>query len=417
MFRKFKHLLSEKKLKQIVSLYSSMILGVVFGVIVSVMNTRFLGPESFGNYKFIQSVYTFFAVILAFGFLVTTSKLLAEKKNDSIRKELIGSSILILSFIGVLFVLTILIFSGIQKSIFPTDMSALFIMLLPLFFFIPFLQGLENIFQGENRIYELSVYRILPQLFYISIILMLYKYERINLHTALIAHFCALGFVVLFSIFYLKPSFKNCKKYCKYILNENKLYGFNVYLGSVIGVASSQFGPLAISFFTGNNVDVGYFSLALTITMPLSFIPTVVGTTMFKEFANRNSISNKSTKATIAISTISLVLFVILVRHIITLLYSDKFLAVVEIAYIVAIGQIFHGFGNYYNRFLASKGQGKSMRDGAILVGITNISGFFLLIPNWGAIGAAITKLASGLVFLISMLYYYNRFKKHIIKS
>lgn len=412
MIKKVKSLLSDKKVKQVGSLYFSMILSIVFGVIVSIVNTRLLGPESFGDYKFIQSVYAFFAVILAFGFLVTVGKLLAEKKNDSIRKELIGSSIVILSIIGFVFLISILIFSVIQKNIFSTDMSALLIMLLPLFYFIPFLQGFENIYQGENRIYELSVFRVAPQILYVSTILLVYRFGVIDLQTALITHLSTIGAVILSSIYLIKPSFNNLKSNIKYILHENRLYGFNVYVGSVIGVASSQLAPLAISFFSDSNTDVGYFSLALTITMPLAFIPTVAGTTMFKEFANRNAVSKKSTKITLLISVFSLVMFVILIKPVIIGLYSKKFLAVINLTYIVAIGQVFYGFGNYYNRFLGSKGQGKSLRNGAIYVGLTNLIGYVILIPYYGAAGAAITQLISGLVFISSMLYYYGKFMK-----
>jgi len=134
--------------------------------------------------------------------------------------------------------------------------------------------------------------------------------------------------------------------------------------------------------------------------------------TMFKEFANRNAVSKKSTKITLLISVFSLVMFVILIKPVIIGLYSKRFLAVINLTYIVAIGQVFYGFGNYYNRFLGSKGQGKSLRNGAIYVGLTNLIGYVILIPYYGATGAAITQLISGLVFIISMLYYYSKFRK-----
>ena len=316
-----KLLFSNKRIKQISALYSSMIVGVLLGIIVSVMNTRFLGPEAFGDYKFIHSVYTFFSIILAFGFLVTVSKLLADKKNDKIRKELIGSSFVISSIIGIIFVTAIFAFAFVQKSFFAKDLSALFMMLSPLFFFIPFLRGFENIYQGENRIYELAIFRIAPQVFYIIIVLFLYKFNMINLQTALITQLSIFGLVVLSSICFLKPSFKNLKNTIKLILHENRLYGFNVYIGSVVGVASTQLGPLAISFFSdSSNIDVGFFSLALTITMPLALIPTVVGTTMFKEFANKNEISKKATQSTILISVLSLGIFALLVKPLIIVL-------------------------------------------------------------------------------------------------
>lgn len=404
--------LKNKKIRQILTLYGSMIIGIILGVGVSVLNTRILGAETFGDFKFIQSVYSFFTIIISFGYIVTATKLLAEKKNEAIRKELLGVSVIVTVILGIIFVVTMILFAFFQKSFFVTDLSKTFLFLAPLFFFVPFTLSFENVLQGENRIYELSIFRILPQILYIGAITVLYRFGIISLNTVVIIQLLSFGFASMAMIYVLKPKFSNLKSAYNLVLKENNKYGFQVYLGSIIGVASTQFGPIAISFFSKSNIDVGFYSLALTITMPLALIPTVVGTSMFKEFANRTEIPSKATKATILISLISLIIFLFIVKPVIILLYSVEFLKAVELAYIVAVGQIFHGFGNYYNRFLGSKGQGVFLRNGAIFVGIANILGFVFIVPFFGAEGAAYTKLSSGIVFIASMLFYYNKFKR-----
>ena len=131
-----------------------MILGILFGVIVSVVNTRILGPEIYGNFKFIQSVYSFIAVIISFGFVVTISKLIAEKRNNQIRQELVGSAVIISTVIGIAFVVIMIIFALVQDMFFSVDLKKEILIISPLFFFIPFVLGFENILQGENKIYE-----------------------------------------------------------------------------------------------------------------------------------------------------------------------------------------------------------------------------------------------------------------------
>lgn len=391
-----------------------MIIGIVFGILISVINTRFLGTEDFGNYKFIQSVYSFFIVIIAFGYVVTAGKLVAEKRNDNIRRELIGASIIITTLLGLIFIFAMIIFSFFQKSFFPTDLSYYFIFLSPLFFFMPFTQTFENILQGENKIYELAIYRLLPQLLYIAGIFILYKLNYISLKTAVTLQLSTYGIASIIMICFLRPRFSNLTQAYNLIILENKKYGFQVYIGSIVGVASTQFGPIAISFFSNDNIGVGFFSLAMTITMPLVLIPTVIGTSMFKEFANMDYIPKKATNITILLSIASLVAFIIIIKPVILFLYSVEFIGTVKLAYIVAVGQMFHGFGNYYNRFLGSKGQGRYLRNGAISVGIANILGFVFLVPFMGATGAAVTKLFSGIIFTISMLYYYKKFRMMI---
>jgi len=409
--------LQSKKVKQILILYSSMIIGIVLGVVVSVFNTRFLGVEAFGDFKFIQSVYSFFAIIISFGYVVTASKILAEKKNDSIRKELMGTSIIITCLLGFIFIVVMLLFSVVQKNFFTTDLSALLLILSPLFFFVPFAQSIENILQGENRIFELAVYRLVPQILYVAGIIFLYEKGYVNLKNVIFMQMITLGLATIALIYFLKPKFSNFRKMFELIAIENKEYGVHVYLGSIIGVASTQLGPIAISFFSSDNISVGYFSLALTITMPLVLIPTVVGTSMFKEFANMDRMPAKATKATIIISLISLLIFLLTVKPLIILLYSKEYLNAVDLSYIVALGQILHGFGNYYNRFLGSKGQGVFLRNGAISVGIANVLGFILIVPFIGAYGAAVTKLVSGIVYIASMLIYYKKYTNVLEKT
>jgi O-antigen/teichoic acid export membrane protein len=412
MISNFKNLFKQKRVKQISVLYVSMIMGIAFGVVISVVNTRLLGPEIYGDYKFIHSVYSFFTIIIGFGFLSSVGKMLAEKKNESIRDELIGSSILITLGLGVLFSFTIIIFSFFQSYFFAKDLSKVFLILSPLLFFAPFTKYFENIFQGDNKIYELAVFRQLPQLIYVVSVLLLAKFGILTLITAMVAQLSSFAVVEVLLVIRLKPKFVNLRRNISVIFTDTKRYGYHVYVGTVFGVASTSFAPIVLSYFSESNVNVGYFSLALTITAPLMMIPSVVGTAMFKQFANCNVMPKKATYSTLAASIVTLAAFLFMIKPVVIFLYTDKFIDVVPLTYIVAIAQIMHGYGNYYNKFLGAKGFGKELRNGAILVGLSNLIGFSTLVPYFGATGAAFTKLSSGLVFVGVMYAYYRKYLK-----
>jgi len=408
------NLFKQKRVRQVSVLYSSMIIGIALGIAVSVINTRLLGPEEFGDYKFVHGVYTFFALIINFGFFTSAGRLLADKKNNSIRKELIGSSIVLTCIFGIIFSFTMFIFAFFQGHFFSKDLSSLFMFLTPLFFFVPVTVSFENVFQGENRIYELAFFRQSPQLFYIVASLVLYKLDMFNLTSSLVVQLLTLGMIAAAMTYRLKPKFSNLKKNLKAIYEENKTFGFHVYIGALLGVASTHLGPIVLSYFSVNNVDVGFYSLALMSTMPLVLIPGIAGTTMYKEFANRKEISKKVTKVTLLLTIAALAAFLILIKPLVILLYTDKFAGVVPLAYIVSVAQIFHGFGDYHNKFLGAHGQGKMMRNGAFLVGISNLIGFIVFVPLFGAFGAAYTKLFSGIVYTSSMVYFYKKYVKSI---
>jgi O-antigen/teichoic acid export membrane protein len=192
------------------------------------------------------------------------------------------------------------------------------------------------------------------------------------------------------------------------LVDENKAYGFPLFTGSLAGLASAQLGGIAISYFV-DNANVGFFSPAITATMPLTLIPSTVGNTFFKEFANTKRIPSKVTYVTIALSMMAFVLFIIFIKQLVILLYSETYLPVVPLAYGCAVGSFLQGFGDYYNRFLMAHGRGRELRNSSILIGITNILGYFLLVFWLGTFGGVLTKILSGVLYIVMMLIAYNR--------
>jgi O-antigen/teichoic acid export membrane protein len=173
-------------------------------------------------------------------------------------------------------------------------------------------------------------------------------------------------------------------------------------------LASAQLGGISIGYFI-DNTHVGFFSLAITATMPLALIPGTVGTTFFKEFANLNKIPLKVIYLTILLSGAALAMFLILIKPLVILLYTKDYLAVVPIAYYTAIGSTLHGFGDFYNRFISAQGNGKVLRNSSFAIGITNIIGYTLIVYLFGVKGAAYTKLIAGAIYLVFMLHAYKK--------
>ena len=85
---------------------------------------------------------------------------------------------------------------------------------------------------------------------------------------------------------------------------------------------------------------------------------------------------------------------------------------VVPLAYYTSIGAIFHGLGDFFNRFLAAHGKGKQLRNSNFQIGIVNLLGYILLVDIFGVYGAAITRLLAGIVYFSIMLFYYLKYIK-----
>lgn len=409
----FPSLVKKRRLKQVGSLYTSMLLSIIFGIGVSIVNTRLLGPKQYGDLKFLQNLFSFVVTFMTFGVFVTGARLLAQNRSDSRQKDIIGSLSVFAALISIIFISILFFFSFFENRIFNNDLGLIIRILCPLLFVFPFTKCLEGILVGTNEIYKLSIYRIAPQILYIFAVTAFTFLADLTVSTALLIQFMA-SFLVLFVIYMsLKPRFNRIAHPARLIIKRNKSHGFQVYIGSIFSIAGAHLVGLFIGLFM-DNINVGYYSLALMTTMPLTMIPNAIGTTFYRDFASLRSLPAKATRVTILLSSIALLFFVVMIRKIILLLYSTEYIAVVPLAYLISIGCFFHGFGDYINRFIGSHGKGKFTRNGAISVGIVNILGCMVLIRFFGLSGAATTRILSGTVYLGVMLFYYNKLRRSL---
>ena len=404
-------LFKKKRSKQILSLYVSMILGLITGIMVSVINTRFLKPELYGDFKFLQTFCSFIVTFLTLGIFYSGGRLVAKKNNEQIKNEIIGGTLIAGLLISILFMTIIFNVSFLEELIFKNSLGYTFRIFIPLLIVYPFEMFCENLLQGDNKIFSLSIFRLGPKILYLVIVPLYHFYiSPLSLNSAFSIYLISMGVFILFSINSLKPKLKNTKQNLLLIWTENRSYGFPVYVGALASIASSQFGGISISFFV-DNTNVGFFSLAVTASLPLTLIPSVVGTAFFKDFSNMKEIPLKITIYTLLLSAISLMGFILIIRPMVIFLYSSAYLAVIPLAYLTSIGSTFHGYGDYINRFLSAQGKGKVLRNTSFAIGISNILGYTILIYFFGVYGAALTKLISGILYSGFMIYYYRKLK------
>jgi O-antigen/teichoic acid export membrane protein len=271
----------------------------------------------------------------------------------------------------------------------------------------------EVLFQADNKIGLLAKSRLYPKIiFFISILLLYlfftnYKGNRLKIIWIFFLLTQIAGF--LYIIYKINPSFKNLRARIKEIWFYNRTYGFNVYFGALFNVGFGNLAGLLISYFGVDNSGVGFYSLALTITEPLGFIPNVIATTHYKDFSSQTRIPKKLILITASVTFSALVLCWILVGPFIKYFYGPEFQPVIALTFIVSFGIIMNGFADFFNRFLGSHGQGVALRNSAIIVGLFVLVFNISLIPHFGETGAAYTQILSALVYIIAMLWFYRR--------
>lgn len=407
-------LFQNKNINQAITLYLTMILGVMLGFAVSLINTRLLDVDSYGKFKFIQQLFTFLGTVMVFGFSYSSGRLVALDENQDKKNGLISATILTGFFLVFLTVLIVLGLCFFADDLFNTSISEYLIWCAP-FAFVPiFTLILENLFQGLNEINKLSFLRIGPRFFYVITSLLFVLFFKLSLPSALAIHWGAGTLLILFFLCRFKFTLFGISNSFQEILIENKTNGFPVYIGSLAAVASGQ----AIGIFLGYHADmatVGFYSLGLIVTMPLQLIPSVLGTTLFKSFANSTHIPQKIIYITLGISIFLLIVYWLLIEKILLFAYTKEYAAVSSYAKILSVGMVFHGLGNLYNRFLGAHGKGKNLRNASFLTGAVILIGCFAAIPYYGAMAAAFVKSLSSLTYCLMMFIYYKLFQYKVV--
>lgn len=398
--------------RQVILLYSTSLLGVLVGVGVSVLNTRSLSVADYGDVRYVNNVINFVCSLLLFGYFVSGSRLLALSSDRGRSRKIYAALIVILCGAIILDMMAMLGCYFVHTKWLNPNVANLFLLAIPVCSAPLLLNFINTSFQGDNRIGAIAWARLFPSLLYLVVGFLIYQMYGASTSMMLLLQNGVAIIIYVLLIASTKPIFQGVRESILDLHKENKQYGFHVYTGSVAAISLSYLAGITLGIFNEDNTLVGFYTLALTITTPLSMLPSIVGTVFFKHFASENKIDRQVLIITLFLSVITLIAFVILIHPLVDILYDETYSSVAGIASFLAIGMTFHGLGDMFNRFLGAHGNGKWLRNGAVLCGFVMAAGNVVLVYFWGINGAVLTKILSSAIYTFSMVYYYYRFKR-----
>ena len=406
-----------KQNKQVLLLTASTFIGLIVGVLNSVINTRFLVPERYGDVRYVQNIISFLSSILMFGYFVSGSRLLALSPDERYSRRIRGvlCTILAAAIAVVMLVMLVLWALSIHQGI--DNLTTLYLIAIPFGGNVLLLNYVNTTMQGDNHIGRIALGRLLPSTLYCILAYLIYSAYGAT-PEKMLALFNGLATVTLVIIIAsTKPSFRGLKESFRILNEENRKYGFNVYLGALANVATGYIAGITLGQFCDDNANVGFYTLALTISGPLAMLPSIIGTTYFKRFAQQDRIERKVMRGSLLLTLGTCVIYIVCIRYIVAFLYDDSYQVVGDIASWLAVGMSLHGLGDMFNRFLGAHGKGKEIRNGAFLCGGVTIVGSILLVYLWQIDGAVLTKVASDIVYFAAMYAYYRNFVHPIADS
>lgn len=405
--------LSQAK-KQIAILYGSSLIGVGLGVLSSIVNTGFLSPSEYGDVRYVQNIIQFISIFLLVGFFHSGARLLIQSKDAIYTRRVKGvmCAILLISCIIMALSMPVCSIAHTLSEENMTHLAQLFLIVTPVSICPILLNYLEHTTQGDNQIGRLALARLLPYLIYVPLAYLLYNNYGATSERMLLLQLGISCIVYLAIIASTRPLFKTPKPIWKELKNENKSYGSHLYVGSLVMVATNYLAGISLGQFNNDNTEVGFYTLALTVTYPLITLPAIIGTTHFKNFASQTRIPGRVARFTLLITLFTFIAFLLLIHPVIKFLYAPEYAVVGTYASYLAIGFCIHGIGDMVNRFLGAHGQGKAIRNASIANGVFKVVGYTVLVYLFNTPGAIATTIVCDIIYLLVMMYYYSRFTK-----
>ena len=408
---------TNKHLRQSVTLMLWNFLSMPLAFVTNIVITRYMGAKDYGDYLYVQKVFDFAYIVLGFGVLQSINRviLLAKDKGEQKIREYYGSGFLCLLVLYAIICVSLYSFTFISPNIRAKGLFDVMLCVIP-FSLIHFTMTFyEQVLPASNRISELIIQRYIPRICLFVLALALYlvvKKVDLGISPVFVVWSIFWGtqaLVYLYVFIRIKPSFKNAKQNIREILKIDKEFGIQVYFGNLFSTAFTALMPIFLSFFGEDNAGVGFYSLSLMLSQPLSFIPVVVAISHYQKFADYKAIPRKLMMTTFLVSIAAMIFLWLIVAPFINIFYTPDFSPVIYLTIVSSVGTLSYGISDFFSRYLMAQGKGKPLRNSSFIVGFTTLALSVALIPWIHETGAAITHVGAGLIYFFIILYYYRK--------
>lgn len=397
--------------KKFVYLNVAQFFSLAIGLINSVIIARMLGAIEYGLFALIFSVIGFLVIFFRFGFFSSISVVLANEKDKRKIREIIGIGHLIAIIIGFSFALLIFLISFIINNIFKENIGHILILLTPFLILLPASMYINAVCIGTGKIEYLAFDLISKSFLYFFSLLILLYYDSLNVISVSLAQVGVYSLVTVFIFFMMKPLFYNLKENFLLIWEKNKIYGFHLYTGQLANQTSYRSDEIMIPLFA-NSIELGFYKIASSFTSTLVIPIKNLAQIKYKSYANLRKIELEIFVGVIFILIFEIILLILFIEPVVETVYGKEYSDVYKLSLFLIPVIFFNGIIQLHNAFMSVNAFGKIMRNNSFSMTGINLGGNFILIPLFGAIGAAISSGLSIATYALLTLYFYHKITK-----
>lgn len=385
-------------------------LAMAFGLGVSLLIARVLGPEARGVYALLMTI-----IVIAVGFGVlgwTASNTFLVARNPK-RQKAIGFYSLIVGAAGAILSAAAVIA---LKSSYPQTLQGLdgtlfwlTLGLIPLFLW-------GNLFSfawlGRGNILAFNLFETGQRFIFALLAVVMFLFLFSDMTNYMIWVVSGVGLLVAAYVFwYFKTSAEGPLNDLS-LVKPAFIFGSKSFIGTLFAVAVMRSAVLFVNHFHGN-YDAGLYAVAQQISELLVIVPSVVGTILFGRVAagERHGLTPKVVRI-MALLFLPVTLLMVLFSDFLVGLFGSEFLAASLPLCIMLPGCFLLGLQVILVNDIAGRGYPWPAALVWIPILAFNLTSFTWLVPEMGINGAALTISLSFAAVFIYMSIYYCRLTK-----
>lgn len=384
-------------------IYGSLVLALIFGLASSSLTARLMSETELGQYRFVISCVSVLASAFTLGMFSSAGTLLAGRGGRTFRMLVTrGASTqawMVAAACSISVGIVLLQTHG---------MSNLCLLAAILGSSMAWPLLLQEILRAGGHFVGLAMLNAAPT----ALFLLLLGASRLLL-LPLDAPLCSTlfflsqGAVAFWLIVRHAIDLKPQKTGYVYLFRQNRNLGLNVYWGSFLAALTAQSGVFILQALK-SPTDTAMFALALTVTAPLTMLPSAVGTAYFSLLPGAWGFPEKVIRYAWVVSIAIAIAFFFVVPIAVHILYGDRFASVTIPAQLCGFGAMLHGMGDVYNRYYLANRDTNFLLKNVCFVCVTALVVGIPAGQLFGPTGVALAKLASSAAYVFSLVYHYH---------
>ena len=366
-------------------------------ILVGIIVTRVLGPEGKGSYVSLGLLSSFYLPFLSFGFGASIVYFVSSGKyavrDVFLTCVLVGvmQGVLVGAILAGLWQLGML-----GEAVREIDSYLIVLMLLMLPVQGAYL-NLTRIVLGDSRFMLNNVITLALPIATSTLLFLFVAILRWELPGAVAGFVVSNTLATLGLIAALAPRYRPALLVHRGFLKEGFHYGLKAWGGDLAARVNLRFDQAALSLF-GSDAALGIYSVAVTLSELLWFVPDSMSFVLFNRMVGTPSMDDRAELACrvhriLLVGMIAAAIaLAVLARPLIQMAYGPKFVDAVWPLIILLPGTVAMTTAKVVTKFLSGSGQpGRSSLLVGVGAGVSVVIGM-LLIPQFGMIGAALTS-------------------------